>query len=81
MGKVAKVAVMQTHAPGAESEVDFGEFWAIIDGVNTKLWMFVMRLSFSGKAIRYFSSQVRQLLSRLCSSLRWSPVRPLYVAR
>ena len=51
IGKVAKVAVMQTHAPGAEGEVDFGEFWAIIAGVRVKLWMFVMRLSFSGKAI------------------------------
>jgi transposase len=47
---VADVAVPQTHAAGSEAEVDFGEFWAVIGGVRTKLYMFVMRLSFSGKA-------------------------------
>lgn len=46
-----KVAVPQTHAPGAEAEVDFGEFWAVIAGIRIKLWMFVLRLSFSGKAV------------------------------
>lgn len=49
-GGTSKVAVPQTHAAGQEAEVDFGEFWAIIAGVRIKLWMFVMRLSFSGKA-------------------------------
>ncbi|MHB1490844.1 MAG: IS21 family transposase [Cellulomonas sp.] len=44
------VAVPQTHPPGAEGEVDFGEFYATIDGTWTKVWMFVMRLSHSGKA-------------------------------
>ncbi len=45
-----EVAVPQTHPPGAEAEVDFGEFYATIGGVWMKLWMFVMRLSHSGKA-------------------------------
>jgi hypothetical protein len=35
---------------GAEAEVDFGEFLAEIGGVLTKLWMFVLRLSHSGRA-------------------------------
>ncbi|WP_162150230.1 IS21 family transposase, partial [Arthrobacter sp. H14] len=46
-----KVAVPQTHGPGREAEVDFGEFWAVIAGIRIKLWMFVLRLSFSGRAI------------------------------
>ncbi len=45
-----EVMVPQAHAPGAEAEVDFGEFYATIAGVLTKVWMFVMRLSCSGKA-------------------------------
>ncbi|MGH3801667.1 MAG: IS21 family transposase [Pseudonocardiaceae bacterium] len=49
LGRV-EVAVPQTHVPGAEAEVDFGEFYARLDGVLIKVWMFVMRLSHSGKA-------------------------------
>jgi transposase len=46
-----QVSVPQTHPPGAEAEVDFGEFKAVIAGVVVKLWMFVLRLSHSGKAV------------------------------
>jgi hypothetical protein len=46
-----EVMVPQTHAPGAEAEVDFGEFYATIAGVLIKVWMFVMRPSYSGKAL------------------------------
>lgn len=46
-----QVKVAQTHAPAEEAEVDFGEFYAMIGGVWLKLWMFVMRLSHSGKAV------------------------------
>lgn len=46
-----QVAVPQTHAPGVEAEVDFGEFQAVIAGVAVTLWMFVLRLSHSGKAV------------------------------
>jgi transposase len=45
-----KVAVPQTHGLGEEAEVDFGEFYGWLDGTWTRLWMFVMRLSASGKA-------------------------------
>ncbi len=45
------VAIPQHHGPGEQAEVDFGEFRAVIDGVEEKLWMFVMRLSHSGRAV------------------------------
>jgi len=45
-----KTEVMVAHAPGAEAEVDFGEFQAVIAGMAAKLWMFVMGLSCSGRA-------------------------------
>ena len=47
------VAVPQTHELGAEAEVDFGEFYAWLDGVWTRLWLFVMRMSASGKAFHH----------------------------
>ncbi|MFZ0158548.1 MAG: IS21 family transposase [Kineosporiaceae bacterium] len=46
-----QVSVPQTHAPAEEAEVDFGEFYAVIAGTMMKLWMFVLRLSHSGKAV------------------------------
>jgi transposase len=45
------VTVPQTHGPAEEAEVDFGEFTAVIGGEPTKLFMFVLRLSHSGKAV------------------------------
>ncbi len=45
------VTVPQTHGPAQEAEVDFGEFQSEVDGEATKLWMFVLRLSHSGKAV------------------------------
>ncbi len=45
-----QVAVPQTHGPAEEAEVDFGEFQAVIAGTLMKLFMFVLRLSHSGKA-------------------------------
>ena len=50
-GGVGLVMVPQTHPPAAEAEVDFGEFKAWIGGVLVRLWMFVLRLSHSGKAV------------------------------
>jgi len=46
-----QVMVPQTHAPGREAEVDFGEFTAVIAGEPVRLWMFVLRLSHSGRAV------------------------------
>jgi transposase len=48
--RTVEVSVPQTHLPGVEAEVDFGEFWARFAGELTKCWMFVMRLSCSGRA-------------------------------
>jgi transposase len=45
------VTVPQTHPPAEEAEVDFGEFQAWIAGTLVRLWMFVLRLSHSGKAV------------------------------
>jgi transposase len=56
-----EVAVPQTHPPGAEAEVDFGEFYARIAGTLIKLWMFVMRLSHSGRAFHVaFATQAQE---------------------
>lgn len=51
LGLVTPVEVMvdQDHEPGAEGEVDFGEFYAEIDGNLTKCHLFILRLSASGK--------------------------------
>ncbi|MEX1264317.1 MAG: IS21 family transposase [Actinomycetota bacterium] len=57
----AVVTIAQTHTPGEEAEVDFGELHAFIDGVDTKLWMFVMRLSASGRALHVaFATQAQE---------------------
>ena len=56
-----EVAVPQTHLAGAEAEVDFGEFHAMIAGVMVKLWLFVLRLSCSGRAFHVaFATQAQE---------------------
>jgi Mu transposase, C-terminal domain len=56
-----EVAVPQAHLPGAEGEVDFGEFHASIAGTLLKLWMFVLRLSCSGRAFHVaFATQAQE---------------------
>ncbi len=60
-GRTVDVFVPQEHLPGAEAEVDFGEAWVMLAGVKTKCYMFVFRLSHSGKAIhRVYSSQSQE---------------------
>jgi transposase len=55
------VTVPQSHLPGDEAECDFGEFWASVAGVATKLWMFCLRLSHSGDAFHVaFSHQAQE---------------------
>ena len=59
--EATEVMVPQAHAAGAEAEVDFGEFHAVIAGVLLKLWMFVMRLSCSGRAFHVaFATQAQE---------------------
>jgi len=56
-----EVAIPQTHLPGAEAEVDFGEFHTLLGGVDVKVWMFVMRLSHSGRAFHVaFGNQAQE---------------------
>ncbi|MBA3861539.1 MAG: IS21 family transposase, partial [Solirubrobacterales bacterium] len=45
-----RATVPQSHPPGAEAEVDFTPFTAVIAGVTVVLQLFVMRLSHSGRA-------------------------------
>ncbi|WP_165069019.1 IS21 family transposase [Marisediminicola senii] len=53
--------IPQSHAPGAEAEVDFGDVWVVLAGVKTKCHMFVFRLSHSGKAVhRIYSTQSQE---------------------
>lgn len=56
-----EVFVPQDHAPGAEAEVDFGEFHIRLRGQDLKVWMFVMRLSACGKAFHHgFANQAQE---------------------
>ena len=60
-GGVACVTVPQVHHPGAEAEVDFAELWVWLEGTLTKLWLFTMRLSASGRAFhRAFATQAQE---------------------
>jgi len=56
-----EVCIPQTHPPGAEAEVDFGEFYCLVAGQQVKCWMFVMRLSNSGRAFHAaFGTQAQE---------------------
>ncbi len=53
-----KVFIPQTHRPGQEAEVDFGDVYVMLGGVRTLCTLFCFRLSFSGKAVhRVFASE------------------------
>ncbi len=55
---VDEAFVPQTHAPGAEAEVDFADLWIDLAGVRTKCFLFTLRLSYSGKSVhRAYSTQ------------------------
>ncbi|MGW2206975.1 IS21 family transposase [Streptomyces sp. NPDC001774] len=57
-GRAPEMFIAQTHRPGEEAEVDFGDVYVNINGVRTLCYLFVFRLSFSGKAVhRVFLSQ------------------------
>ena len=49
--KAQDVPIVALHEPGQEAQVDFGQFAAWLDGVHTRLSLFHMRLSASGKAV------------------------------
>ncbi len=57
----AEVMVPQTHPLGYEAEVDFGSVSFYLDGTLTSAWMFVMRLSASGKGFhRVYANQAQE---------------------
>jgi transposase len=56
--EVENAFVLQTHLPGAEAEVDFGDVYVMLAGELTKCFLFTLRLSASGKACHsVFASQ------------------------
>ena len=58
---LAEVKIPQTHAPGAEGEVDFGQVSFFLAGVQVEGWMFVFRLSASGRGFhRVYMNQAQQ---------------------
>ena len=58
---VARVMVPQSRPLGAEAEVDFGQVSFVLDGFATEGWMFVMRLSASGRGFhRIYLNQAQQ---------------------
>lgn len=53
--------VPQTHEPGAEAEVDFADLWVVLDGVKTKVFLFTLRMSYSGRAVhRAYATQSQE---------------------
>ncbi|MEU3093205.1 IS21 family transposase [Streptomyces massasporeus] len=54
----AQVFIPQSHRPGVEAEVDFGDVYVKLAGAMTKCSLFTCRLSYSGKAVhRIFASE------------------------
>ena len=55
-----QVFIPQVHQPGQDAEVDFGDVYVDLAGVRTLCYMFVFRLSFSGKAVHRISASEGQ---------------------
>ncbi|MEU9821738.1 MULTISPECIES: IS21 family transposase [unclassified Pseudonocardia] len=57
-GQLPEAFVPQTHEPGAEAECDFTELFIDLAGTRTRIFLFTLRLSYSGRAVhRGFTSQ------------------------
>lgn len=55
--------VPQSHEPGAEAEADFAELYVDLgpDAVRTKVFLFTLRLSYSGRAVhRVFATHAQE---------------------
>ena len=55
-----QVFIPQVHQPGQDAEVDFGDIYVDLAGIRTLCYMFVFRLSFSGKAVHRISASEGQ---------------------
>ncbi len=51
----AEVFIPQSHRPGQEAEIDFGEVAVRLRGTLVTCFLFALRLSFSGKAVHKIS--------------------------
>ncbi len=59
---LSDVCIPQTHPLAEEAEVDFGQVSFFLGGVLVEAWMFVMRLSASGKAFhRIYFNQAQEV--------------------
>lgn len=53
--------VPQSHRPGAETEVDFADLFIDLPDARTKVFLFTLRLSFSGRAVhKAYASQSQE---------------------
>lgn len=59
-GRCEEAFVPQTHKPGKEAEVDYADLWIDLKGLRTKVFLFTLRLSFSGRAIHRVSASQSQ---------------------
>lgn len=60
---LVEAMVPQSHEPGAEAEVDFAELYVDLGptGRRTKVFLFTLRLSYSGRAVhRVFATQAQE---------------------
>lgn len=74
--------VPQTHAPGAEAEVDYADLWVMLRGVKTKTQLFTLRMSHSGKAVhRAFPTQGQEafLEGHVCAFTQLGGVPTLHI--
>ncbi|MFI6604156.1 IS21 family transposase [Nonomuraea sp. NPDC050536] len=55
-----EVFISQSKRPGVEAEVDFGEVWVNLAGTMTVCYMFVFRMSYSGKAVHRVTASCGQ---------------------
>ncbi len=61
-GSLSEVMVVQDHEPGVEAEVDFGAAHVRLCGELVKVFLFVMRLSASGKSfVRAYLSESQEV--------------------
>ena len=59
--QLREVTIPQVHPPGAEAECDFGDCHVDVAGVRTRLFLFHLRLSASGRAFhRAYATQAQE---------------------
>ncbi|MFL6123869.1 hypothetical protein [Actinophytocola sp.] len=64
----AEVFISQTHRPGADAEVDFGEVAVRLRGVLVTCFLFTFQLSFSGKAVHRPIDRTNGVSSRVLTA-------------